>query len=524
MDSYLAKPGMGEAWDWYMYRPHGYDMLPVVLVKLLPELDSGIWGKPNEKFSRFGHFVLPGDENRPLPSSMGVGGFPSSSNPNPLLVTTETCGTCHMGRVRISDDADPNSGLLVLFGGINRQMDVRRWKTALEQTVARYLATPQKIQATAKQLRQIANAKPAKFFHENADEDQRQRMYFAKAGAAENMLRQLVDWTEKFTTQKKRQLDTSYGRSNSPSIEFGHPGQVDASGDLLGQRLHSQIGMPENASLTDIPSTWRQDEYSTGQWDGSVTNQFIRNLAAQVAVVPGPKVDRRVAEFSRQFMMQLPSPPYPFAESDGSKALVQKGKALFDQNCADCHKPLSSKTYHILGTDPNRANVMTKVGGVAIAKIFYDACHAKLPDGTDGPSCGNFMKYLGGPDPRAPRGYHAKPLAGIWARAPYFHNGSVPTLRHLLEPKTRPPRFVVGTLGYDTKNVGFHWDIEQFERYAMADPLARDFDTTQDGLSNKGHDQASLTVDGKTYRLDWSYRKGDDPEALESLLSYLKTL
>lgn len=51
-------------------------------------------------------------------------------------------------------------------------------------------------------------------------------------------------------------------------------------------------------------------------------------------------------------------------------------------------------------------------------------------------------------------GYAAKVLNGIWAAAPYLHNGSVPTLRDLLEPSTkRPPAFEVGPV-YDPKRVG----------------------------------------------------------------------
>ena len=53
-----------------------------------------------------------------------------------------------------------------------------------------------------------------------------------------------------------------------------------------------------------------------------------------------------------------------------------------------------------------------------------------------------------------PEGYVAPPLDGIWASAPYFHNGSVPTLWHVLHPEDRPAvwRRVGG--GYDAERVG----------------------------------------------------------------------
>jgi hypothetical protein len=55
-------------------------------------------------------------------------------------------------------------------------------------------------------------------------------------------------------------------------------------------------------------------------------------------------------------------------------------------------------------------------------------------------------------------GYNATALAGIWAGAPYLHNGSVPTMYHLLMPQTRPASFTKSALNYDTEKLGFAWD------------------------------------------------------------------
>ncbi len=53
-------------------------------------------------------------------------------------------------------------------------------------------------------------------------------------------------------------------------------------------------------------------------------------------------------------------------------------------------------------------------------------------------------------------GYNAVFLDGIWLRAPYLHNGSVPTLRDLLKPVAERPRlFWRGYDLYDPVNVGF---------------------------------------------------------------------
>ena len=81
----------------------------------------------------------------------------------------------------------------------------------------------------------------------------------------------------------------------------------------------------------------------------------------------------------------------------------------------------------------------------------------------------------------APFAYKARPLDGIWATAPYLHNGSVPTLFDLLRaPADRPASFQIGTREYDPVNVGYRSD-------AAAPGNSFRFDTTVRGNSNAGH-------------------------------------
>jgi hypothetical protein len=61
--------------------------------------------------------------------------------------------------------------------------------------------------------------------------------------------------------------------------------------------------------------------------------------------------------------------------------------------------------------------------------------------------------------------YEARVLYGIWATAPYLHNGSVPNLWELLTPpKDRKTTFKVGSLTFDQKNVGFAIDESPFDK------------------------------------------------------------
>ena len=99
-------------------------------------------------------------------------------------------------------------------------------------------------------------------------------------------------------------------------------------------------------------------------------------------------------------------------------------------------------------------------------------------------------------------GYLSPPLDGIWMRAPFLHNGSVPNLRQLLEPENlRSKRFYRGFDLYDPANVGFvvEGGDAQLEGWLH--------DTTLRGNGNGGH----------TFGIDLA---ASDKEAL---LEYLKT-
>ena len=100
--------------------------------------------------------------------------------------------------------------------------------------------------------------------------------------------------------------------------------------------------------------------------------------------------------------------------------------------------------------------------------------------------------------------YKARPLNGIWATAPYLHNGSVPNLAELLlAPDERSTTFYLGTRDYDPVNVGFDSTI------ASKSPLAFQFDVSLKGNSNAGHEYGTTEL--------------NQAEKAE-LLEYLKTL
>jgi len=117
-----------------------------------------------------------------------------------------------------------------------------------------------------------------------------------------------------------------------------------------------------------------------------------------------------------------------------------------------------------IATDPYRLNSYTYV--------FAANQYALYPD-----SPYRFTHF------RKTRGYANQPLDGIWARAPYLHNGSVPTLRDLLEtPERRPKVFFRGDDVYDQTGVGFVSNVP-----AENGRIFFRYDTAIPGNGNGGH-------------------------------------
>jgi hypothetical protein len=100
-------------------------------------------------------------------------------------------------------------------------------------------------------------------------------------------------------------------------------------------------------------------------------------------------------------------------------------------------------------------------------------------------------------------GYVASFLDGIWLRSPYLHNGSVPTLRDLLEPVEQRPRvFYRGYDLLDGEKVGF------VTTGADAERVGTRYDVSEKGGGNQGHTYGTTLT----------------PEEKDALVEYLKTL
>jgi hypothetical protein len=188
----------------------------------------------------------------------------------------------------------------------------------------------------------------------------------------------------------------------------------------------------------------------------------------------------------------VPAPKYPFSVD---RALAAEGQAAFNRVCSECHGtygpggkyPQRNVPLDEVGTDPVRWRAM---GGIA----------------RPGHQMSWFGEYGKSKVVANPAGYVAPPLDGVWASAPYLHNGSVPTLWHLFHVDSRPVVWTRSEDGYDQKRVGLEF-TEVADLPSDADTPAerrRYFDTRLLGKSNVGHDfPEQLSEEEKTAVIEY---------------------
>ena len=249
----------------------------------------------------------------------------------------------------------------------------------------------------------------------------------------------------------------------------------------------------------DAPAFWNVSRKRLLYCEGSA-EKGPRPLL-QFVLVPqnsGDKIKSWEGEFADilAWIESLAPPVYP---GSIDRDLAAVGQRVFEANCVRCHGPQGPGTKSPekviplaeIGTDPVRLH--------ALSDEFRQTMHK-----------GWFGEYGKSEYNLEPTGYVAPPLNGIWASAPYFHNGSVPTLWHLLHPEQRPVVWRRTLHGYDHARMGL--EIQAFDDLPAdvqrADDRREYFDTRLKGKSAGGHLFVNeLTADEK-----------------QAVLEYLKTL
>lgn len=249
-------------------------------------------------------------------------------------------------------------------------------------------------------------------------------------------------------------------------------------------------------------SVWRQADRTTAQWDENLKGRLTRNLGAELGIAGTPlAVNFPNALLTTEFVDQLPSPAYPFSV-DLVKAPA--GEKIYDEACASCHESEKFVPVAEIGTEAGRAKGLTKATGKLLLDALKIACSDRAVADCNIADEEIYVDRSENP------GYVSVPMTGIWARAPYLHNGSVPTIAQILVPETRAASFNLNDLRYDQKQMGFQWEINA----AFSKRVVK-YDTTIPGYGNAGHADINTFNGGIDFRAQ--------PEKLEALLEYLKT-
>jgi hypothetical protein len=327
----------------------------------------------------------------------------------------------------------------------------------------------------------------------------------------------------------------AYVNRNTPAFAHGF-GRMDAFGGIMNEVFGTALGIPANYGPVDAPvnyiDLWYTPQLSWVEWNGSGSNPFARNIGVaigtfgHVGTIPPPP--EGLASTVRgenlfkleQLVWKLEPPKWDEAvlgKIDPEK--VRRGRKLYRVACAECHAEkepyprtppnLFDKEFirvkmvslEKIGTDPkmatNFAKRMVLPGALGkpgdqpqLARLLLQDILASVlkrqftdlkPKLKLTPQ--DILQYNGfrevGETPPDLLAYRARPLAGVWATAPYLHNGSVPNLYELLlPPKQRSPAFYLGRREFDPKRVGF---------VTEETPGAFLFDTTLPGNANTGH-------------------------------------
>lgn len=153
---------------------------------------------------------------------------------------------------------------------------------------------------------------------------------------------------------------------------------------------------------------------------------------------------------------------------------LEEGQAVYARDCAGCHG-----SYDASLTAPELLSFPNWEGDVGTDMARAELLTEEVAAAVNGSAFGPLIAA------RTVAGYAAPPLTGIWASAPYLHNGSVPTLWHLMRPEERPVWFEVGGHRLDLQRVGI--DLAPPVGYAPWS-IPAEVDTGAFGLGNGGHE------------------------------------
>jgi hypothetical protein len=517
----------------FYHLSEGGEILPLAILRALerpttPQDPKGDGPVPfTQNLERYG--FIPDDTSSENPFGLPTGMTVARSRLTNRVMVGFNCATCHVGEIwkngrRVRIDGGPNMiRLNDMLGDV---------KTELDAT----------LKETGRRERFLVNV--ARYKREDDDRFPLDRTI------AERLqdLKSDVETAQAF----KGYIEAMPLLKDMTTVANGY-GRVDAFGVarnlLFGANQKNQ--RPQNAPVS-LSYIWGMENTAWLQWGANMNSVMERNIGQSLGVGAVFNSDTfattaRLDNLNKleHLAYKVNPPAWPEALLGAiDQAKATRGRDLYDRSCANCHeKPFATSsnglvTYQLfklseVGTSPLAAQNFDETVIVDGKELRFAAAAFSIlerlkrqyyvqnavPEQTQAEWEGRSRrpaprmrstlaeadKYA---DSRGGRVYPAKPLAGIWATAPYLNNGSVANMWDLLTaPESRPTKFSLGSREYDSEKLGY---------VTAPNPTspapAWEFDTTKPSNSNAGHVYGtSLTDDDKWALIEFlkALRPGD---------------
>ncbi|MEL7123792.1 MAG: hypothetical protein AAFO07_30415 [Bacteroidota bacterium] len=266
--------------------------------------------------------------------------------------------------------------------------------------------------------------------------------------------------------------------------------------DLTWRDSSLSFPIPDQIVCSDTPPLWHVQKknalYYNGMGRGDLTKHLMQVTVIAIEDSTSAREVHNNFDDVYAWLQTIEPPQYPEAIN---QELATIGESVFAEHCQKCHG-----TY---GAEETYPNLLVELNQVQTDPVYANY-FVKNSDFTDWYNRSWFANTGEKSEAKPSLGYVAPPLDGIWATAPYLHNGSIPTLEALLNSSNRPPiwRRRADPSAYDFVNVGWQFTIES----SASDNNT--YDTNIEAYGNQGHYYGDVL--SKSDRL--------------ALIEYLKTL
>ncbi|MCG8421922.1 MAG: cytochrome c [Proteobacteria bacterium] len=396
--------------------------VPYLIWQIMPEVCSGILpGK--DSYTALGFIYEEGHET-PVGAPLRTVGVPRVGL---------NCATCHTGTVRVK----PGEKAQVVVGMGAHELNLQQYIRFLGACAEDPRFTADNLMAAIEEKNDLSLITSLVYRH----------LIIPATKKALSKQRQLYSWFD-------HRPDTG-------------PGRVDTLNPYKALFGFDLIDGDKSIGTADFMVLWNQAARAKhwANWDGNNNDVSERNKAAAYGAGATPEsLDLPGIERMEEFVRNLAPPAYPFSID---RELAARGEPIYEKYCAMCHASDGIWVGSVLsiaeiGTDRHRFDAQTAELAARVNTIG------------EGPVA---IRHF-----RKSEGYLNMLLDGVWARAPYLHNGSVPTLADLLEPpENRATVFYRGYNVYDPDRVGFVSSGPEAEKAGFR------FDTTVPGNGNGGH-------------------------------------